>query len=68
MTGRAAVSRDEVDESIPADDGTRWVYSPELNVWNGWTPGEPGLWEMNLRQMMQFYPEVVEGRRKQRGQ
>jgi hypothetical protein len=49
----------EDDESIGANDGTRWVYSPELSIWNGWEPGEDGLWEMSPAEMQRYYLEVV---------
>ena len=40
-----------------ADDGTVWVYSPELNIWTGWEPGEDGVWNMTPADFARFYPE-----------
>lgn len=50
------------DPSVPALDGTRWIYSPEFDIWNGFEPGEPGLWELNPAEMEQFYPDVLRNR------
>lgn len=47
------------DLSIGADDGTRWIYSPEFEIWNGFEPGEDGLWELSPDEMERQYPEVV---------
>lgn len=47
------------DASIGADDGTRWIYSPGLKIWNGYTPGDDGLWELGPEEMVEAYPEVV---------
>lgn len=44
---------------VTASDGTRWVWSPELRVWNGWRHGEDGLWERTGPEMQRDYPEVI---------
>lgn len=40
-----------------APDGTEWLYSPEFDVWNGWQPGEDGLWELTPAEFAAAYPE-----------
>lgn len=47
------------DTSTGADDGTRWIYSPEFNIWNGFDPEEDGLWELSPDEMANDYPEVI---------
>lgn len=52
----------EDDESIGADDGTRWVHAkvPGLDLtWNGWQDGEGGLWFASDEEMRREHPEVM---------
>ncbi len=63
MCGTLSNMSEDTDEgSIPAEDATRWIYSPEFNIWNGFQPGEPGLWELSPEEMGRLYPEVLRAR------
>lgn len=39
------------NESILAYDGTRWIYSPEFDIWNGFQLGEDRLWRLTPFEM-----------------
>lgn len=45
------------EEWLRANDGTVWMYSPELGIWTGWEPGEEGVWTMQPEDFARFYPE-----------
>ena len=43
---------------LTADDGTEWVFSPGLDLWTGWMPGEDGVWTMTPDEFAKAYPEL----------
>jgi len=53
------------DAPLTASDGTEWVFSPGLNLWTGWMPGEDGTWTMSPEEFAAAYSDVqpVTGKR-----